>query len=356
MKATLGWSYAQAGALNTANAAGYLLGALAYPTLARRLRPGALVWSGCAGATGAMMAAGFTDSFGMLVSVRLACGLCSALIFVGGGVLAARLATRYPARSGLVLGIYYGGTGWGIVVSALLVPWFAGAASGQWHAAWIALGVACLVLAAGLWPALRQGASHAEQMSLAAAAPAPRLVLMTPLLAAYALFGVGYIGYMTFVIELLRNAGLPVAGITAFYVLLGLATTLSGKLWSGVLDRARAGGAFALFCLLLAAATLLPALAAAPVAAFFSGLLFGATFLAVVTSTTAFVRHNLPRARWSIGISLFTVAFALGQIIGPVAMGLVSDGTSLSRGFAGSAALLLLGALLALGQRPLARV
>ena len=36
MKADLGWSFAQAGAMNTANALGYLLGALAFPFVSRR--------------------------------------------------------------------------------------------------------------------------------------------------------------------------------------------------------------------------------------------------------------------------------------------------------------------------------
>ncbi|AFQ51522.1 major facilitator superfamily MFS 1 [Burkholderia cepacia GG4] len=39
MKADLGWTFAQAGALNTANAAGYLLGAFPFPSLSRRARP-----------------------------------------------------------------------------------------------------------------------------------------------------------------------------------------------------------------------------------------------------------------------------------------------------------------------------
>src|SRR3978361_2377706 len=36
MKADLGWSFAQAGAMNTANPFGYLLGALAFPFISRR--------------------------------------------------------------------------------------------------------------------------------------------------------------------------------------------------------------------------------------------------------------------------------------------------------------------------------
>ena len=47
MKADLGWTFAQAGALNTANAAGYLVGALAFPWLSRRWRAGSLLAAGC---------------------------------------------------------------------------------------------------------------------------------------------------------------------------------------------------------------------------------------------------------------------------------------------------------------------
>ena len=105
---------------------------------------------------------------------------------------------------------------------------------------------------------------------------------------------------------------------------------------------------------LLAVATVLPVLSAHPVAVFASGLLFGAVFLSVVASTTALVRHNAPPAAWPAGISAFTIVFAAGQIVGPTLVGWVADGAGgLARGLACSAAVLLLGALLAWGQRPL---
>src|SRR5258708_39527582 len=46
LKLDLGWSFAQAGALDTANALGYLLGALAYPRLARRVAARGLLAGG----------------------------------------------------------------------------------------------------------------------------------------------------------------------------------------------------------------------------------------------------------------------------------------------------------------------
>src|SRR4051812_46935826 len=48
MRADLGWSYTLAGAMNTANALGYLLGAMATPRLMRTLGPSRLVLAGAA--------------------------------------------------------------------------------------------------------------------------------------------------------------------------------------------------------------------------------------------------------------------------------------------------------------------
>ena len=74
--------------------------------------------------------------------------------------------------------------------------------------------------------------------------------------------------------------------------------------------------------------------------------------MSVVASTTALVRHNAPPAAWPAGISLFTIMFAAGQIVGPTLVGWVADGGGLTRGLACSAAVLLVGALAAWGQRP----
>ncbi len=172
-------------------------------------------------------------------------------------------------------------------------------------------------------------------------------------LAGYGLFGVGYIGYMAFLAALLRNAGMSAAVVTGFYILLGAATVVLARLWSGLLDRMRGGQALAVLNGLLGLATLLPAVFTHPLVAFASGVLFGAAFLSAVASTTAFVRHNLPASHWTRGISLFTIVFAFGQIFGPLAIGWVSDGAGLSRGLVYSTLLLVTGAVLAAFQRPL---
>jgi predicted MFS family arabinose efflux permease len=362
MRADLGWSYTLAGGMNTANAAGYLLGALVTPALMRRFGPVALLVGGAVWASLFMVASGFFTSAPALLLQRLLAGLASAWVFVAGGLLAARLGALQPSRSGFLLGLYYGGTGLGITLSALLVPAVLQAASGEphgWAWAWWALALASFVATAVLAMAMR-----ALPMEARAHVPAPSSDAAphtsTPVrrfgwaLAGYTLFGAGYIGYMTFVIALLREQGAKPGDITAFYALLGVACVASSRLWAGLLDRFRGGGPQALLNALLGVATMMPVLSPAWPVAMASGLLFGAVFLSVVASTTALVRHNLPAAQWATGISAFTIAFAAGQIVGPTVTGWISDGEGgLARGLVASAITLWAGALLASRQRAL---
>ena len=85
---------------------------------------------------------------------------------------------------------------------------------------------------------------------------------------------------------------------------------------------------------------------------FASAFVFGTAFFAVVSATTAFVRRNYPPSAWPSGVGAMTFAFALGQTIGPVLSGAITDATgSLTVGLQASAALLALGAVVAASQR-----
>lgn len=363
MREDLAWSYTLAGAMNTVNALGYLLGALATPWLLRRMAPGAVLVAGAVMATVFMALSGFFTQAVPLLAQRLLAGGASALVFVAGGLLAARLGAQVPGRSGLLLGLYYGGTGWGISLSALLVPAVLAVAPAphSWTWAWWALAAACaLATVALLWPARvlnALGAAPAAAGAAPAAGPSPEHVrwrALAPALLGYGLFGVGYIGYMTFVVALLREQGRGAGEVTLFYALLGLAVVLSSRIWAGLLDRSRGGEALARLNGLLGVATILPALTGAWPVVLASGLLFGGVFLSVVASTTALVRHNLPQALWASGISAFTIVFAAGQIVGPTVVGWIADGPGgLARGLVFSACALWLGALVAWRQKPL---
>lgn len=362
MRADLGWSYALAGGMNTANAVGYLVGALVTPALMRRFGATRLLVFGAVLASVFMAGSGFVTDASALLLQRLLAGVASAWVFVAGGLLAARLGEAGSTRGGLLLGIYYGGTGFGILLSALLVPQVLRAAAGiphGWAWAWWALALASAAATCLLAWAGRAMPAHATQVAPTASVGAEPPVALHRFgwaLAGYALFGMGYIGYMTFVIALLREQGASAGFVTLFYALLGIACVASSRLWAGLLDRYRGGQPQALLNGLLGVATLLPVLSSSAPIALISGVLFGGVFLSVVASTTALVRHNLPPSRWAQGISAFTIIFALGQIVGPTVTGWISDGPGgLARGLVASATALWLGAVLASRQHSLQR-
>jgi predicted MFS family arabinose efflux permease len=356
MRADLGWSYFLSGAMNTGNALGYFLGALATPALMRRYGAQTALVGGAVLASLFMLLSGFVVEAEVLIGQRVLAGIASAFIFIAGGLLAARLGLLHPQRAGLLLGIYYGGTGLGIVASSLLVPLAMSAAAARgathaWQWAWIALAALCLLATLAMIPPARQVDGAPSQ---AGGQGGFRLSPFGFGLAGYLMFGVGYIGYMTFVIALLKEQGMDGATITLFYSMLGLAVMASSRIWAGMLDRFKGGQAMAILNALLGVATLLPALTALPALMFVSGLLFGGIFLSVVASTTALVRHNLPQHAWSAGISAFTTVFALGQIVGPSTIGWIADGPGgLQRGLVFSALALFVGAALASRQRAL---
>jgi MFS family permease len=116
-----------------------------------------------------MAASGGVSGTNLLLAQRLLTGIGSALIFISGGVLAARLASTVPRDAGLVLGLYYGGTGWGIVVSSILVPLTLSNGPRGWQSAWFALAFAC-----ALFAAVSIGAARRLDADRATAAPSPR--------------------------------------------------------------------------------------------------------------------------------------------------------------------------------------
>lgn len=346
MRADLGWSYVTAGAMNTVNAAGYLIGALLLPRALARVDARTLLLAGGFGTALVLAAHGLVRSDAWLYALRGLAGVCSAATFATGGLLAARLGQTPGAKPALVLGLYYGGTGLGIIASALLVPPL------SWPGAWLALAVAALLANAVMARGTRSLAAPPAAAAARGTGFRPRDFAFG--LLGYLMFGLGYIGYMTFIVTLLREQGVGGGVIVAFYVLLGLAVVTSSWLWAGLLQRFRGGGPLALLNALLALATVLPVLSSHPVAVFASGLLFGAVFLSVVASTTAFVRHNLPASDWASGIAAYTIVFAAGQIVGPTFTGWIADGAGgLQRGLAVSAVLLAMGSLLAALQKPL---
>jgi predicted MFS family arabinose efflux permease len=186
--------------------------------------------------------------------------------------------------------------------------------------------------------------AHANPNDRSEAGFALRPVLIY--LAGYFLFGAGYIAYMTFMIAYVRDFGGGAVAQGAFWSLIGVSACLTPWLWRGVLARNRGGSSTAIILGVNAVGAALPLFGHSALLLGCSAITFGAAFFAVVGSTTAFVRFNVPVSAWPAGIAAMTIAFGLGQTLGPLLVGAVTDRLgSLSVALNVSAALLAAGAV-----------
>ena len=350
MRDTLQWSYSAAGFMNTINAAGYLAGALVAARLANRYGLLALVKAGTLMAIVALALCAVSANFTVLSVGRLLAGFGAALSFVAGGALAATLAQTQPARSGFLLSLFYAGPGVGILASGLIAPFLlVEFGAGSWWIVWLAMTAISLLLMLPLLPLKIAATTVLAQGDAASFRVAPVALYLL----GYFLFGVGYIAYMTFMIAYVRDAGGGAAAQSAFWSLIGLSAFASPWVWRGVLAKSRTGGATAVILGCNAFGAALPLFGQSPLLLGTSALVFGVAFFAVVASTTAFVRVNYPQAAWPTAIAAMTIVFGVGQTLGPIAIGAITDATgSLNSALLASAAILALGALLAWAQRP----
>lgn len=352
MSDDLGWSYSAAGALNTTNAAGYLVGALLAAPLARAIGSRRAFVAGTVLTTLVLALTAATSIYAVLLTIRFIAGLAGALTFVLGAALVAEASHRGTrGRAAMLLGIYFGGAGAGIVAAGLLVPWVLSITNGTgWRAGWLVLASVAALATVAAWASARRVADP-EPPGEAARAWDRRLVGWAVL--AYTCFGVGYIAYLTFMSEYLLNEGMKSPVIAGFWAIVGLAAAVSGLVWGRLLGRLGGSRGMAVVMMVLAAGTVLPVALGGTVAAYLSGAVVGGSFLAVVTAVSIAVREALPQPHWTAGIAFATVAFGLGQTVGPTLTGWVSDLTAdLGTGLLLSGAILVVGALMALLQPP----
>ena len=326
MRADLGWNYAQAGAINTANAAGYLIGALLAAPIAARIGDKRAFLVGLLLATASLLANGLSGHYAVLAVLRAVAGAAGALSLITGGALASAAGSGGDrGRPALALGVYFGGAGFGMLVSAIVVPVLV--VELGWRSGWLALGllgVAAIVVAS---PAL----ARAPEVALRDAVRGPALSLRSirglhAILVSYVLFGAGYIAYTTFIVAYLRNQlGFEAADVTLFWGCAGLAATGAGFVWGPLLSRLSGGRGVALANAVVMVGAVLPVLLPDRAAVYASAVVFGGSMMIVPTSVTAFVRKAVTARMWTGAIAALTVGFAIGQCIGPWVSGLVSD-------------------------------
>ncbi len=346
MMAALGQTASEAGAIAAANYAGYLFGALiAGGGWAHgRERPIALASLAASGLLCLAMA--LTDNLPVFLAVRFVAGVASAFIMVIlSTIIFGRLASA--DRSHLQW-MHFGGVGLGIALSAVLVAVLSSSGFG-WRAEWIGAGLVSFAGLGLVYLFLGRaggGAGQAAKEPPLRYTPALRSIIW-----AYGVFGFGYIVTATFLIAIVRaNAAGPLLE-SSVWLATGLAGIPSVLVWGWIAGRWGLRPAYAAGCLVEAVGVVASVALGGPIGPLIGGVLLGGTFIAV-TALGLQAGRMLAGPSPRKALAVMTAAFGTGQIIGPIAAGVVADWTD---GFFWpsllAAAALVLSAALALTSR-----
>ena len=354
MQSDLGWNYAQAGWLNTANALGYIAGAVLTMVLIGRYSAASLFSFGLITTNLALLSTGLIPDLWWQTLWRILAGFFGAMSFSTAGVLAAGLFANDPRRNALAIAIVFGtGGGLAIVVSGASLPLFLGYfGADHWPIAWIIIAAICALFSPlCLWSAAKLKRPAPKQAD--ASAPL-QLTQIWAQLAGYAGFGLGYIVFLTFLSAWMTQQAASAGFIAAVWVLLGLCICVSPFVWRPILARHASGLPLAMILTCISLGSALPVVFPGNISLLLAAIIFGLSVFMAPTAVTNFARQNLPAQSWGAAISLFTVVFAIAQTLGPYAAGLLGDLTGdIGISLLGASGLLLLGAVIALTQKPL---
>ena len=355
MKSEMGWTYAQSGWLNTANAFGYIVGAVLTMVLIHRVAPSRLFAFGLTLTTLSLLATGLEAALWWQTLWRVLAGVFGAMSFATAGALTAQLFRNDPKRNALAIAILFGsGGGLGIVLAGATLPlMLARFGNASWPMGWIVIGIVSLTfLPLGLWAA-RQLQTAPQGDTRVSPLPIRR---MLPELAGYAGFGLGYIVYLTFLSAWMTEQAASARFISLVWVILGLCISISPLIWRPILARHASALPLAMILTGIAIGSALPVILPSGPALLVSAVVFGLCVFMAPGAVTNFSHQNLPPESWGAAISFFTVVFAVAQTIGPYAAGWVGDlSGNIGVSLLVAAGVLLTGAAFSLLQRPLER-
>lgn len=337
-------SKADGGLIASANFLGYLVGALAassgsLPGSRRVWFLGSLIASSTLS-----FAMAWTDSVPAFMLLRFLAGLASAFAFVfSAALILDRLAQA--GRPGLSA-LYFSGVGAGIAGSALIVSSLA-AMGADWQGLWTGCGVISLaltVLIAWMVP----GATETTPPAPVKTGPRRLPAGLPQLIAAYGLFGIGYVVTATFIAVIARSDPALATAEPYLWLIVGLAAAPSIFIWNRIAARTGVPRAYALACVIEACGVALSVTATGPAGILLAAFLLGITFMGI-TALGLIEARRLSTGDPRRTIALMTASFGLGQMLGPSLAGFAAGSTgSFALPSAGAAICLLLAAGLVL--------
>jgi len=238
------------------------------------------------------------------------------------------------ARLGTALGVVTGGTGLGIIVTGLLLPYLLSLLGGEaWRQCWLVLALITLLVAATGWVLLKERPSRMippprgsgrDQDSIPPPGRGEGLSLKV-IFVIYFLFGFAYNIYATyFVAFMVEEVRLTEKAAGNIWAIFGWMCMGSGLIWGFLSDRMGRRKALLWNNSIIAFSVFLPLLLHRPLFLGLSALLFGATFLGTVTVIAAAIGDQAGEKRASV-YGLVTLIHGIGQFLGTTLGGYLKE-------------------------------
>ncbi|GGW65951.1 YbfB/YjiJ family MFS transporter [Alishewanella tabrizica] len=335
---------ASGGYLAAINYLGYMTGALLAVSLNSLALKDYLYRLGLLIAIVSTLGMALTENIWLWAFWRYLAGLSSA----GSMLIASGLILHWLLQQNLraELGVHFAGLGLGIALAASAVElmlWL----NFDWRQQWVLLALLSIALALPAWRWLPRPvlSSSSQQHTIKLPEPGRRFIRL--MLFSYFGAGYGYVVTATFIVTIVeRLPGLAGSGNLAF-VLLGLAAAPAVLLWDLLVRRSGFLNAIILALLLQTFAIVLPLIVPGLWPVLFSAVLFGATFIGVVSLVLTMAGRLYPTKPARL-MGKLTLAYGLAQVIAPAITGSLAKATGsyqfgllLAAGFVALAALLL---------------
>lgn len=317
MQAQAGLGLAEGGWLAAINYGGYLCGALIASLISDLVLKDRLYRIGMVVAVLSTLMMGLSTDFTVWAVSRFVAGLSTAAAMLLGTGLILNWLIRHNHRS--ELGIHFSGIGLGIAGCSLAVV--AMSAVLDWRGQWYAFtAIACVLLVPALAWLPAPDRSTTTKTGQAMADRPPSALFLRLFMAAYFCAGVGYVISATFIVAIVdRLPGLAGQGILSF-LFIGLGAAPACIVWDLIARRTGELNALILAAVLQIGGIVLPLTVGGLAGAIGGALLFGGTFIGMVSLVLTMAGRYFP-TRPAKMMGKMTLSYGAAQIIGPAVTG-----------------------------------
>lgn len=313
MQQAFGITLSQGAWLAAANYIGYLLGAIA--SLFVEKEAGIKARWGLIAVAGTTLAMGFASTLSLWFVLRFLSGVASAFVLVGAA--AWTMGHLAAADRTALAGWVFAGVGTGIIVAGVGTLALTRYDRGP-NEIWIVLGILATSIAVAVWEkfAVPSG-DRKERSSRSTAIDLGGKILI----GCYGAVGLGYIITATFLPTAVRRLIDDPSVFGWAWPIFGLAAALSAVFVSTLLRKATPRRVVVWCQLIMAIGVVAPLVSPSFAGYVVSALCVGSTFMVTTMAGAQEAKRIAPDSPTPL-IAALTVAFAVGQLIGPILVGL----------------------------------